>query len=102
MADTEYLKLHEILKNYSSNVYYQAPPNNFLKYPCIIFKWDNSLMTHADNFSYTNNRSYQVTVIDKEPDSDIALKILAEVPNTSLANTYVSDNLYHQVLTIYC
>ena|SRR5688572_16155733 len=84
----------------SSNVYFQAPPNNELQYPCIIYAWDDTKTDFADNSPYRRSKRYQVTVIDRNPDSLIPDDI-AQLPLSSMERTFKKDNLNHFVFTLY-
>ena len=53
----------------SSHVYYQPPPTVKMVYPCIVYQRDNEDRTYADNHGYLIYDRYQVTVIDRNPDS---------------------------------
>ncbi|MFI3173963.1 MAG: hypothetical protein R3Y53_02025 [Bacillota bacterium] len=84
----------------SRNVYYQPPASIKMNYPAIVYTRDKINNQFANNHVYHQTYAYQVTVIDKNPDSSIVEKI-------SLLNTckhvqhYHADNLNHDVFTIY-
>ena len=90
------VKLEELLG--SKNVYYQAPGR--IDYPAIKYEIDDIEATHANNSVYRTSRRYKVTVIDGLPDNPVIDKIL-ELPMCSYDRHYVSDNLNHDVLTLY-
>lgn len=96
------LELHQLLMDVSglNTVYFQPPPNVKLTYPCIIYQRESIKSHHADNLNYTNKTRYQVTYINRMPDNDIVGKLLT-LPNTSYSRFFISDNLNHDVLTIY-
>lgn len=96
------LELHEVLCEIlgSRNVYFQPPESVKLKYPCIIYEKNDMDMLHADDRSYHSFLSYRVTVIDKDPDSEIPLKI-AELPKCRYDRNFKSDNLNHDSFVIY-
>jgi hypothetical protein len=84
----------------SSNVYFQPPASVHMDYPAIVYsrkKIDNS---HANNQVYKQDYAYELTVIDKNPDSEIVKKI-SKLPNTSYDRSYKTDNLNHDVFTLY-
>jgi hypothetical protein len=97
------LKLHEALCAIleSRSVYYNPPESVKFKYPCIKYSLSGIDTKRANDGAYRNTNRYQVIVIDTDPDSDIHEKILASLPMCSFDNSYVADNLYHKVLTIY-
>lgn len=96
------LELHELLVNIlgSRYVYYQPPENFKLKYPCIVYERSDIRTVNADNKKYATHKKYSVTVIDKNPDSDVPDKIL-ELPYSSFDRHFVYDNLNHDVLTVF-
>ncbi len=96
------LVLHEKLKAIlgSENVYYQPPESVKIKYPAIVYSRSNIENTHANNKVYYQKTSYEVTVIGKQPDSETADKI-SLLPFCRFNRHFVSDNLYHDVFTIY-
>ena len=84
----------------SRNVYFQPPESFKIKYPCIIYELSNMEKIFADNIGYMNKRSYQVTVVDRDPDSTIPLAV-SDIPMSRFNRFYTSDNLNHFVFTIY-
>ncbi len=84
----------------SRNVYFQPPESFKIKYPCIIYELSNMEKIFADNTGYMDKRSYQVTVVDKNPDSTIPPSVL-DLPMCRFNRFYTSDNLNHFVFTIY-
>lgn len=84
----------------SDNVYFQAPPSNQMQYPCIIFKRDYVDVKHADNLPYSRKKRYQITVIDRDPDSEIPDKI-AELPLCTFDRFYAAENLNHDVFKLF-
>lgn len=84
----------------SSNVYFQPPPTVKMRYPCIVYKRDDEVAEFANNLPYSRRKRYQVTYIDKNPDSDIPDKIAA-LPLCSFDRFYVADNLNHDVYNLF-
>lgn len=91
-------KLEELLG--SRNVYYQPPESVKISYPAILYSKKNIDSKHANDGKYLNNTSYEIIVIDKKPDNEVINKIL-NLPYSSYDRPYKSDNLYHDVLTLY-
>lgn len=91
-------KLEELLG--SRNVYYQPPESLKMEYPAIRYSKSAIESTHADNMKYSNANRYDITVIDRRPDNSVIQKIL-ELPYSSFDRHYVSDNLNHDVLSLY-
>ena len=96
------LELHEMLVSAlgSSNVYFQPPTGLQIKYPCIVYTRERIEDTHADNESYRRKKKYSVTVIDRDPESEVPDRI-ADIRYCSHDRRFVNDNLYHDVFTLY-
>ncbi len=94
--------LHTQLVNLlgSRNVYFQPPPSVQMRYPAIIYSRSDIDTKYANNAVYLNDVAYQITVIDSNPDSEIVMKV-ANLPKCRFNRHYVSDNLNHDVFTIY-
>ena len=84
----------------SRNVYFQPPESIKMAYPAIVYSLGSMRKRYANNGGYFLQLSYEVTLIDMNPDSEYVDKIL-ELPYSSFDRPYVSDNLYHFVFTIY-
>lgn len=84
----------------STNVYFQPPESLKMKYPCIRYERSQARTEYADNAPYTYKKRYTVTVIDRNPDSEIPDKV-AMLPMTAFDRHYKADNLNHDVFTIY-
>ncbi len=84
----------------SRNVYFQPPSSVHIKYPAIIYSRANIENLHASNRVYLSNIAYQLTVVDRDPDSEIVDKV-SQLPKCSFNRHYVADNLHHDVFTIY-
>lgn len=95
-------ELQELLETVlgSEHVYFQPPPDISMQYPCIVYKRDSAETEFADNKLYRHTKRYQVTVIDKNPDSDIPDKI-ADLPLCSFDRFYTADNLNHDVFNLF-
>lgn len=90
--------LEELLE--SRNVYYQPPESKKMDYPAIKYSKKNIRTTHANNRKYSMMDCYELIVIARLPDHPVIKKLL-ELPYCSYDRRYVSDNLYHDVLTLY-
>ena len=96
------IELNSILKEIlgSDNVYYQPPENLKLKFPCIIYELEGKDVKFADDGKYTSKRKYSVTIVDKNPDTEIPER-LEQLPLTRFNRRYVADNIYHSVYSLY-
>lgn len=96
-------KLHNIfveILGLPEQVYFQPPANVQMKYPCIVYQRDHSHTQFAGNLPYLYEKRYQVTVIDRDPDSEIPDKIAA-LPKTLFSRFFAVDNLNHDVFDVY-
>lgn len=84
----------------SEEVHFQAPPSIGMKYPAIVYEFSNMRNSYANNNIYRKARCYQVTLIDKNPDSEFVDKLL-ELPMCSFDRHFRADNLNHYIFTIY-
>lgn len=84
----------------SSNVYFQPPNNVQMNYPSIVYQRDQQDVDYADNHAYQRKVRYQVTVIDRDPDSGIPAKV-ADLPLCSYERFFVADNLNHDVFNLF-
>ena len=82
------------------NVYFQPPASVTMQYPCIVYNRESNDSKFAGNVLYVHKKRYQVTVIDKNPDSEIPDKILM-LPLCSFSRQYKADNLNHDVYNLY-
>lgn len=90
--------LEELLE--SRNVYYQPPESKKMDYPAIRYSKSKIDLKHANNRVYGMNDRYELIVISSRPDHPVIKKLL-ELPYCSHDRHYVSDNLNHDVLTLY-
>lgn len=84
----------------SENVYFQPPTSFRMKYPCIVYQRSDIAPIKADNSNYLKRKRYLVTVIDKDPDSDIPDRLI-DLDYCNFDRHFVSDNLNHDVFTLY-
>lgn len=100
--DQRRLKFHEILKGIlgSPNVYFQPPPGNQMKYPCIKYEFAGTVNGQADNTNYMRTREYTVTYIDRSPVNDVVDKLL-DLPMSSIGRVWAYNGLNHTSLDIY-
>ena len=91
-------KLEELLE--SRNVYYQPPESIKMSYTAIKYSRSDVDVRHADDAAYSKMTKYELIVIAKKPDDPVIEKLL-ELPYCSYDRHYISDNMYHDVLTLY-
>lgn len=95
------LGLHELLCDAlgSRNVYFQPPASIKMQYPAIVYKRSNIRNRFADDGVYLQGDSYELTVIDKNPDSEIPRRV-SVLPCCRFDRNFASENLNHDVFTI--
>jgi hypothetical protein len=71
-----------------------------MQYPAIVYSRKDIDGRRANDSVYMQSLVYELIVIDKNPDSDIPIRI-SQLPMCSYDRHYTSDNLNHDVFTIY-
>jgi hypothetical protein len=96
------LQLQSVLEGLleTSNVYFQPPASVKMVYPCIVYQRDVSDTKFADNGPYSRKARYQVTVIDRNPDSEVPDRV-AQLPLCTHIQFFAADNLNHDVFSLY-
>ena len=94
--------LRNVLKENAKAVhlYFQPPAGFKLQYPCIVYSESRVRNNHANDGVYIQHPFYTVTVMDKDPDSKIKAAV-SVLPKCAYDRSFVSDELYHTVFTIY-
>lgn len=94
--------LHGVLKGLfdsDPHVYHQGPGSAQMIYPCIVYKLSGMPSGHADNIRYIDRREYDLTVIDRNPDSPLREKV-ANLKMCRFVRSYISDGLNHFVFSL--
>lgn len=96
------LELQALLESLlgSDRVYYQPPASVKMEYPAIVYSKSGIKSAFANNARYSKMSRYTIIVIGKKPDNPVIDKLL-ELPYCSYDRPYKSDNLNHDVLTLY-
>ena len=96
------LDLHEILCGVlnSRSCYFQPPSSVRMQYPAIRYSIKDVEKRSADDIAYRKLPCYELILIDKNPDSEFIKKLL-DLPYCSYDRHYESDNLNHDVFTLY-
>lgn len=71
-----------------------------MKYPCIVYSRDTTFVAFAGNFPYKHDKRYQVTVIDRNPDSEVPDRI-SKLPKVAHQRTFATDGLNHDVFNLF-
>lgn len=84
----------------SEHVSFQPDEKTKIKYPHIIYSRDPAYIFNADNIPYIRQDKYEVTYIDRDPDSPI-FDELAMRAYCSHKSSFVEDGLHHSVFDLY-
>ena len=87
-------------KAYDGHVYFQPPESTKIQYPCIIYERNTGDSQFADDIPYIFKIRYQITVIDRNPDSPMVNEV-AMIPGCTFDRHFVSDNLNHDTFNLY-
>ena len=82
------------------HTYFNPPSSVQMKYPAIKYSLKDVNLTFANNGLYRKTPSFEVTLIDTNPDSEYVDKIL-QIPYCRFDRFYVADNLNHWTFTIH-
>jgi hypothetical protein len=98
------LQLHSILKSFTDAVqgqsYFQPQPNVTMVYPAIVYEIDLTDTKFADNKPYSRTDRYQVTIIDRNPDTDLRNKVAA-LPMCTFRRRFATSGLNHYIFDLY-
>ncbi len=96
------LRLQKMLEDIlgSGNVYFQPPESKTMDYPAIVYSRNRIRNQYANNGVYTQDISYTVVVIDRNPDSEIVYQV-SRLPLCEHTRHYTANNLNHDVFTLY-
>ena len=81
-------------------IWFNPSPNDKLIYPCIVYTRQSDTSRYGDNERHIRSITYQVTVIDRDSDSEIVDAILDNITYSRLSDEMVVDGLYHFIITI--
>lgn len=96
------LSLHNLLVEQTGveHCYYSPPSNLRMHYPCIIYELSGESNIFADDIPYVHARQWAITVVDKDPDSEIPIK-LKQLRYCRFDRAFTSENLNHFVFTLF-
>lgn len=94
------LELQSLLETVVPHVYFQPPSNIQIQFPCIIYSRDGTSADRANNGLYRHAKRYQITVVDRNPDTELADKIEA-LQYASFERFFAADDLNHYVFSIF-
>lgn len=102
MALLRRLQLQAILSSMDGvkKAYFQAPSDDKMEYPCIVYQLDDVATSFADGVPYARTARYQVTVFDMDPDTKIP-DMVGSLPKSSFERFFTADGLNHYVFNLY-
>lgn len=95
------IALHNELLKFYKDVYFQPPSGKQMKYPCIVYAKSDKSREFGNNALYLSRQQYQITVIEHDPDSEIADNMEKYFTNCAITQYYTVDNLNHTTLNLY-
>ena len=102
------LRLHDVVASIigiiepdgDRHVYFDPPETVKMRYPCVRYYRKSADARYANNSIYKRMTAYELILIDKRADSEYIDKLL-QLPYCSYEYHYRTDNLHHDVFTIY-
>lgn len=94
------LSLHEILTEITERAYFQPPNTLKMEFPCIRYERSGSDVQWAGDLPYRLAKRYQVTVIDRNPDSILPDQVEG-LPLCEFDRWFAADGLNHWVFTLF-
>lgn len=94
------LELSQFLHTFCDNVYFQPPENVQMKYPAIVYTPVDENRKHANNDTYDIVDEYQVTIIDRDPDSPIRMAFRRS-RLCSFSRSFPADGLNHFIYSLH-
>lgn len=82
-----------------NNVYIDPPSR--LEYPCVLISKSSGFTNFADNKAYLHSRSYELQLIDPDPDSIYYDKLVFGLPGVRVNRPFTADNLHHYNFILY-
>lgn len=94
--------LSQMLHNIAGvkGIYYQPPNGTEMKYPCIVYERSDIRNVHADDNVYIQHHMWTITVIDKDPDSNIVQQV-SMIRGIRFDRHFASDGLNHDIFTLF-
>lgn len=97
---TDLQTILESILGIPQQVYFQPPENVTMVYPAIVYERNYQFDEYADDMPYSRWWRYQVTVIDRNPDSPFIDKV-ADLPMSKHVRHFAVDGLDHNIFNVY-
>lgn len=93
---------HSMLTGFlgTGNVYFQPPESVKLVYPCIVYERKDAETLYSNGVCYAYMQIYDVTIIDKDPDSGLPKRFAEEIPCAAFDRHFTNGNLHHDVFVV--
>lgn len=95
------VKLHRELEQFGLPLYFSPPADKTMAYPCIVYSKVVPSITFANDRIYKNAQEYQLTVVEKDPDSNKADLINGHFRYSLITNKNIIDKLYQTNIKLY-
>ena len=91
------LELDALLRTIAPHTYYIAPSDDRMEYPAIMYFLDDEAREFANNATYRLTEGYQLTIMDRNPDSEVRKKFLALRLPCRFSRTFQTQGICHFV-----
>ena len=81
-------------------VYFQPPASVSMVYPAIVYNRDIRHVNYADNGIHNQVHRYQITVIDRDPDS-LLPDLVGDMPMSTKVRHFTTEGLNHDIFYVY-
>lgn len=95
------LELHDELLQFIPNVYFQPPSDIQMSYPCIVYDKLPHMRHFANDVIYLSQQEYKITLIEHNPDSDVAKRMEKHFQYCGINQHYKIDGLNHTHLSLF-
>lgn len=97
------LELQELLEKVlgSNRVYFQAPPNTGMKYPCIVYRFVTVEKRNADNQPYITTGRWEIHHMYKSIKNSLLNEMLFAAPYVEHDRQIIKDGVYNDYYTIH-
>lgn len=85
----------------SDHVYFQAPPNTGMQYPCIVYNFVRPYVRHANNKPYIVTGYWEIQHMYKSVKNDLKETMLFVAPYIAFDRRLKKDGVYNDYYTLY-
>jgi len=95
------LDLHKELVKFYEHAYFQPPSNIQMVYPCIVYNKGARDRKYSNNGIYLALQLYEITLIERDPDSEVANAMEEYFDHCTITQNFNTDNLNHTTINLY-